>query len=425
MKKVAILTFGCKVNQYESEYMAEQLEKRGFVIVPEGADADYYIINSCVVTNTAVKKVHHLIRRIKRNHPESKVVVVGCYPQLRPQEPITIGADISLGNKEKKELWKYLSVYEKKEFVDRAYWLNDGRVETLEGGFVEKTRAFVKIEDGCDRACSYCAIRLARGSVIRSKKIEKVLSEIWTLVERGYKEIVLTGINLGRYGVDIGSSLGKLCQEIDKIEGDFRVRLSSLNPEDITEEIYQLFSHSERFCHHLHISLQSGSNRILKRMNRTYTREEFLEVVEKLRNLDKDFSITTDIIVGFPGETDEDFLQSVEMVKMVRFSKVHAFRYSPRKGTPAAKMDGHLPGNIKRERISYLEKVAKEVAYNYRKSLVGKEVTVFVERVKNGVHLGYDEYYILHEIPSAVVGEFNRVRILSANEEGVVSKRCS
>ena len=392
--KVAIITFGCKVNQYESEYMAELLEGKGHIIVPEEAQAEVYIINSCAVTHTAENKVKNRIRRIKRENPWSRVIVVGCYPQLRPEEPLKAGADIVLGNKEKKEVWKYIDLNEPIFFVDKSYWLRDGKIEKLKKGYAEKTRAFVKVEDGCDRSCTYCAIRLARGTKIRSKPVNQAVEEVKSLVKMGFKEIVITGINLGRYGTDTGQHLTDLLWEIEKVKGDFRIRLSSLNPEDIDEKIYDYFRNSSKVCHHLHLSLQSGSNRILKKMNRNYTKEEFINIVENLRSIDPHFSITTDIIVGFPGETERDFLESAEAVEKVRFSRVHAFRYSKRSGTPAALMKDQIPGNVKRNRITYLENVAKEVAKEYRKELVGKTVEVLVENKKLGFYHGYDQYYI-------------------------------
>ena len=419
--KIAIITFGCKVNQYESEHMAETLEENGHIIVPEEAQADIYIINSCAVTHTAESKVKSRIRRIKRKYPLSKVMVVGCYPQLSPEEPLKAGADVVLGNKEKKEIWKYINLEKPSFFVDRAYWLRDGKVERLKTGYIEKTRAFVKVEDGCDRLCSYCAVRLARGTKIRSKSIEQSVEEIENLVKMGFKEIVIAGINLGRYGIDINKHLADLLWEIEKIDGNFRVRLSSLNPEDVDEKIYDYFKNSTRICHHLHLSLQSGSNRILRKMNRGYTKEEFINVVESLRKIDPHFSITTDIIVGFPGETERDFMESVELIKEAKFSRVHAFRYSKRAGTPAALMKDQIPGNVKRDRITYLKSVAKEVAKEYRKCLIGKKVDVLVENKKNGFYRGYDQYYVHHEMPSGKTGEIKKVEIVHVTEEGVVS----
>ncbi len=420
--KISIITFGCKVNQYESEYIAERLEERGHIIVPQEAEADVYIINSCAVTNTAERKVQHEIRRIRRTHPNSKIAVVGCYPQLKPEEAIKDGADIALGNKEKKEIFKYIESLKKGSFVDKAYWLRDGAVESVSSGYAGKTRAFVKVEDGCDRACTYCAIRLARGTKIRSKPLELVVEEVKKLVNKGHQEIVITGINLGRYGVDIGLKLEDLLRQIETIEGDFRYRLSSLNPEDITDGILNVFRNSEKLCHHLHLSLQSGSDRILKLMGRGYTSSDFLKIVEKLREIDEVFSITTDVIVGFPTETAEDFEKSVEIVEKALISRVHIFRFSPKEGTPAAKMKGQLPGNVKRDRATELEKVAREVAKKYRNLLVGRRVRVLIERRRNGFSTGYDEYYQLHEMLGGRPGKLEKVTIVGVTDTGMVSK---
>ncbi len=420
--KIAIITFGCKVNQYESEYMAEKLEEEGHVIVPEGLNADVYVINSCAVTNTAERKVQHRIRRIKKQHPKAKVIVVGCYPQLKPEDALRYGADLALGNREKKELHRYINGISSGSFVDKAYWMRNGAVESVFGAYAERTRAYVKVEDGCDRVCSYCAIRLARGTKIRSKPPEKVIDEIERLLDKGHKEVVITGINVGRYGVDIGQRLSDLLWKIEKIKGDFRYRLSSLNPEDVDEEILDVFRNSERICHHLHLSLQSGSDRILRLMKRNYTLADFMRVVDKLREIEELFAITTDVIVGFPTETEDDFMQSVKAVEDALISRVHVFRFSPKEGTPAAKMRGQIPGNIKRDRATHMEEVAKNVARRYRESLVGRKVAVLVERKKDGFSSGYDQYYQLHELYGGIPGRLERVVIVGVTQEGVVSR---
>ncbi len=421
--KVAIITFGCKVNQYESEYMAERLERAGHVVVPPEFGADVYIINSCAVTHTAERKVQNRIRRIKRENPRAKVIVAGCYPQLKPSDALLHGADLTIGNKEKKEIERY--VWEVGERVTKAYWLKDGEMEFVASGYGEMSRAYVKVEDGCDRACTYCAIKLARGTRIRSKPVEEVVREVEGLVEKGYGEIVITGINLGRYGVDSGESLTDLVGRLNSIPGNFRIRLSSMNPEDMNDEVIGMFERLERLVPHLHLSLQSGSDRILRRMGRGYTSREYIEIVEKLRRIDPLFSITTDIIVGFPGETDADFGRTLEIIREVGFSRVHAFRFSPREGTPAAKMEDQIPGNVKRDRMTEIEKVAEEVAREYRKKLIGKELGVLVERKTDGISVGHDEYYVLHEFRGGEEGKFERVVVMSVSKEGVVSKVAS
>ncbi len=418
--KVAIVTFGCKINQYESEYMAERLERAGHLVVPPQFRADVYVINSCAVTKTAERKVQNRIRRIKRDNPFAKVVVVGCYPQLDPEDPAKYGADLSLGNKEKKEIEKYIDLLG--SFVKKAYWIDDSISEMVESGYSNMKRAYVKVEDGCDRACTYCAIRFARGSKIRSKPIELVKEEVKRLLEKGYLEIVITGINLGRYGIDTGERLYDLVKTLDGLEGDFRIRLSSMNPEDVDGKVLEMFKSFDRLVNHLHLSVQSGSNRILERMGRGYTVEDYLKVVENLRKIDPVFSITTDIIVGFPGETEIDFNQTMKLVEDVVFSRVHIFRFSSRKGTIAAKMDGRIPGDLKKRRASELENISKKVSEDYRRSLLGKKLRVLIEKTENGISFGHDEYYILHEFSGGEEGNIEEVIALSITEEGVVSK---
>ncbi len=417
--KVSIITFGCKVNQYESELMAESLERSGHVIVPQGVEADVYVVNSCAVTNTAERKVEREIRRLRREHPRSKIVLVGCYSQLSRKVPP--GVDLVLGNSEKKSISDYISNLREGVYVDRAYWLRDGEIGSLRGGFGERTRAYVKIEDGCDRECTYCAIRLARGNRIRSKPSEEALDEIRRLVERGYREIVITGINVGRYGVDSGERLVDLLDSIERIPADFRYRLSSLNPEDVDEDLLEFISRSSKMCHHLHLSLQSGSNEILKRMRRNYTAEEYLKTVENLRKIDPHFSITTDVIVGFPGETEEDFQRTLELVETAVFSRVHVFRFSPRKGTAAYRMDGKIPGNVIKDRSEILMRKAEEVSRAYRAMSLGKVRRVLIERKVNGLARGYDEYYVLHEFYTSKREGFETVEVKSVSKEGVVS----
>ena len=421
--KIAIVTFGCKINQYESEYMAERLEKAGHLVVPPQFEADVYIINSCAVTKVAERKIQNRIRRIRRENPSAKVIVAGCYPQLSPDDPTRYGADLSIGNREKKEIEKY--VERVGVLVKKAYWIDDSPVESVKNGYSNMKRAYVKVEDGCDRACTYCAIRFARGTKIRSKPIDLVKDEVRNLLERDYKEIVITGINLGRYGADTGENLYDLLKELERFEGDFRIRLSSMNPEDVNEKILEVFQNFERVVNHLHLSLQSGSNMILKRMGRSYTREEYLRIVENLRIVDPLFSITTDIIVGFPGETEMDFNQTLRLVEEVSFSKVHAFRFSPRNGTPASKMNGMVPGDVKKRRINELENLSKRVSENYRKMLVGKKLRVLIEKTENGISFGHDEYYVLHEFGGGEEGKVEEVIALFTTDEGVVSKVAS
>ncbi|PLV58315.1 tRNA (N(6)-L-threonylcarbamoyladenosine(37)-C(2))-methylthiotransferase MtaB [Thermotoga sp. KOL6] len=422
MRTVRIETFGCKVNQYESEYMAEQLEKAGYVVLPEG-NADYYIVNSCAVTQEVEKKVRRFIKNVRKNNKESKIVLTGCFAQLFPNEAKKLPVDMILGISEKKNIVDYLlSMNGKKRiFVSEP---NSPVYEKVKGSFEDRTRSYIKVEDGCDNACTYCAIRHARGTKIRSKPIEIFREEFLKMVMKGYKEIVITGVNLGRYGKDLGTDLVELVKSVENIPGDYRIRFSSINVEDVTDRILDLFKSNPRICHHLHISVQSGSDNVLKRMGRRYKVSDFVRVVEKLRDLDPDFSITTDIIVGFPGETEEDFLRTVKLVEEVEFSRVHIFRYSPRPGTPASKFNGVVPEDEKKERMRFLKEKARETSRRYKRKIVGKERRVLAEwYVTKGVLSGYDEYYIKHEFVGEGVGMFHDVKVKSLSEEGVISCR--
>ncbi|MBB6062845.1 threonylcarbamoyladenosine tRNA methylthiotransferase MtaB [Thermosipho japonicus] len=420
--RVSVLTYGCKLNQYESELMAEKLENEGYIVVNEEVESDIFVINSCVVTNEATRKIKQQIRRLKRKFPGAKVVVTGCYSQLGFEELEKEGVDLVLGNNEKKYIDKYLR--ESGVFVDKAYWNRN----TLEDEFVfsslaERTRAFIKVQDGCTNTCSYCAIRFARGNRIRSKPVELVVSEVLRLVNKDYKEIVITGLNLGKFGKDIDSSLHELLRSLVKIKGDFRIRLSSINPEDLDEELINLIGTEEKICNHLHIPLQSGSTDVLKNMRRNYTQDDYLRVVGSIRKIDPNFSITTDIMVGFPGESEKDFEETLKVVREVLFSKVHAFRYSDRPNTLASKMSKKVPGNVKKERVEVLEKVSTSVAKDYRKRLVGRKAKVLIESYKNKIYSGYDEYYVLHETSHGEFGKIENVTIQAVTDEGVISKK--
>ncbi|ACJ75373.1 Fe-S oxidoreductase [Thermosipho africanus H17ap60334] len=420
--RVSVLTYGCKLNQYESELMAEKLENEGYIVVNEEVESDVFVINSCVVTNEATRKIKQQIRRLKRKFPGAKVVVTGCYSQLGFEELEKEGVDLVLGNNEKKYIDRYLG--ESGIFVDKAYWnRNSLEDEFVFSSLAERTRAFIKVQDGCTNTCSYCAIRFARGNKIRSKPVDLVVSEVLRLVNKDYKEIVITGLNLGKFGKDIDSSLHELLRSLVKIKGDFRIRLSSINPEDLDEELISLIGAEEKICNHLHIPLQSGSTDVLKNMRRNYTQDDYLRVVDSIRKVDPNFSITTDIMVGFPGESEKDFEETLKVVREVLFSKVHAFRYSDRPNTLASKMPKKVPGNVKKERVEVLEKLSAAVAKDYRKRLVGRKAKVLIESYKNKIYSGYDEYYVLHETSHGEFGKIENVTIQAVTDEGVISKK--
>ncbi|MDK2840215.1 MAG: threonylcarbamoyladenosine tRNA methylthiotransferase MtaB [Thermosipho sp. (in: thermotogales)] len=418
--RISIITYGCKLNQYETELMTEKLENLGFVVVNGEIESDVFVLNTCAVTAEATRKIRQEIRRLKKKFPASKIIAAGCYSQLGYEELKNEGVDLVLGNKEKKDIHLYIDKVGL--LVDEKYWFDDQiDNEIINSSLAERTRAFVKVEDGCNNVCTYCAIRFARGAKIRSKPIEVVVNEVARLIKKDYREIVITGLNLGKYGYGEEYDLVSLLKNLVKIKGDFRIRLSSINPEDIDDELISTIVKEEKICNHLHIPLQSGSDAVLKNMKRGYNQKKYLEVVEKLRVLEPTFSITTDIIVGFPGETESDFEETLKVVREVKFSKVHGFRYSDRKGTAASNLENKVPGNIKKERVIELEKISKEISKEYKKMLLGKNVKVLIEGFRQGIYNGYDEYYIYHETPYGNLGDFNSVIVQAITDEGVIS----
>ncbi len=340
--KAAFYTLGCKVNQTESEYMAELLSKAGFQIVSPNEEADFYIINSCTVTATADQKTRQNIRKFKRKHPDSAVILTGCMPQAFPEEARVIAeADIILGNKNDNDILSLINQYNitKSRIIDiSSHQTGDKFTDCSINGFGGRIRAFVKIEDGCDRFCSYCIIPKSRGRV-RSKSPEVLRKEIYELAENSVKEIVLVGINLSAYGKGEDFNLIDAVKICNEAEGIKRIRLGSLEPDHITDEILTELSKIEKFCPQFHISLQSGCNKTLKNMNRKYTAEEYKALCDKIRSTFKNPSITTDVMVGFNEEAEEDFIESLNFVKSIGFEKVHTFPYSERKGTQSLNND--------------------------------------------------------------------------------------
>ena len=418
--KVAFHTLGCKVNHYETEAIKEAFVSRGAEVVDEEEFADVYIINTCTVTNIADRKSRQFIRRAKRVNPDALVAVTGCYVQVAADEVAGMPeVDLIVGNGRKSEICG-LVMQKLQQAADPSgesetdgaavrrtdvlvlpreeltFYEDMGRIEAGSDGM---TRAYIKIQDGCDRFCSYCLIPYARGPV-RSRPAEDIVEEVRALVEAGHREIVLTGINTALYGTEAGAecSLSQLLTMLDELEApegrDFRIRLSSLEPTVVDKDNVEEIIRHRRLCHHLHLSVQNGSDSVLKSMNRHYTRAEYLEIVRALRDYDPDFGITTDIIVGFPGETEEDFRDTLDIVKEASFGKTHVFRYSPRRGTAGAKLKGAVPEAIKKERAGILEEAAEEVARRFRQSIIGKEQTVLIEEEEDGYMTGYTDNYI-------------------------------
>ncbi|HCZ07237.1 MAG: threonylcarbamoyladenosine tRNA methylthiotransferase MtaB [Thermotogota bacterium] len=401
-KRFSVITLGCKVNQYEEELMKERLIEGGFVLVrPE--EADVVIFNSCAVTEEALRKLLQKIRHVKRFNPYTKIIVTGCAVQTDFVRLERSGIDALVGLDGKKDIDSVVyEVLEGSNVASNPIRLSRNERESLRevvsANFWEKTRAFVKVEDGCDRACTYCAIRLARGSRIRSKPIPLVLKEVTRLVQSGFKEIVLIGVNLGRYGKNENFSLSDLLKALVDLNGDFRIRLSSLNPEDITDDLLEVLR-DPKICPHLHISLQSGSDSVLSRMNRPYRIGDFMGIMEKLRKIDPLYSVSTDIIVGFPGETDEELSDTLSLFEHVDFSRVHVFRFSARKGTPAFSMKGQIDGSTKKARARLVRESARNSVARYLFRHIGKKRKVLVEERKQNALWGYDEYYVKCALP--------------------------
>lgn len=395
--KAAIYTLGCKVNQTESEYIAEILINAGFEIVDINDEADFYIINSCTVTATADQKTRQNVRKFKRKHPDSAVILTGCMPQAFPKDAENlIQADIVLGNKNNNDILKLINQYnisKNRVIAIDGHKNNDEFKKCSITSFSKRVRAFVKIEDGCDRFCSYCIIPMSRGRV-RSKSLADLKSEVENLAENGIKEIVLVGINLSAYGKNEDFNIVdavKICAENKKI---LRVRLGSLEPDHITDKIIDELSKIDKFCAQFHISLQSGCDKTLKNMNRHYTASEYKSLCNKLRSSFIDASLTTDVMVGFNEETENDFNDSLEFVKSIGFEKVHVFPYSQREGTNASKKGDSVSKKEKELRASIMINETDIIRKEYLKSLIGKKVNVLFENeFGKNVYQGYTKNY--------------------------------
>ncbi len=390
--KVGICSLGCKVNIYESEYVTNLLKEHNFEIVPFEEYADIYIINTCTVTNTSSNKSEKMINRARKQNKASLVVVMGCHSQIK--EDIE-NADIIIGNKDKSKIVELISEYfNNKKKIKRIYNLEDIPFEDMTiTKFNSHTRAFVKIEDGCDAYCSYCIIPYARGS-IRSKSKEKVLNEITTLVNNGYKEIVLTGIHTGKYGKNTNYNLESLLKDIVKIPNLYRIRISSIEINEITDGIIELIKNNNIIARHLHIPIQSGSDEILKLMNRKYDVEYFINRINLIRKEIPNISITTDLIVGFPNETDAYFEETLSTLQKIKFTKIHTFPYSSRKNTPASIMPNQIDNKIKKERVRKVLLLSDKLENNFYEENLNNIYEVVIEQNKNNKSYGYTTNYI-------------------------------
>ena len=404
MRKAALHNLGCKVNAYETEAMQQMLENAGYEIVPFTEKADVYVINTCSVTNMADRKSRQMLHRAKKNNPNSIIVAAGCYVQTKEKGVDEDSIDIIIGNNKKHELITLLDEYYRDHVsdspIDATIDINDGKQE-FEELYLDKpsehTRAFIKVQDGCNQFCSYCIIPYARGRV-RSRNIASVLEEVNRLAANGYKEVVLTGIHLSSYGVETGDSLLHLIQEIHRIEGIKRIRLGSLEPKIVTEEFAQELSKLDKICPHFHLSLQSGCDATLQRMNRKYSAAEYEDGCNILRKYFTHPAITTDVIVGFPGETEEEFQTTKEFVERIHFYEMHIFKYSKRQGTRAAVMKDQIPEQIKTLRSSELIELGNRMSAEFREYYLEKEEEVLFEELSvidgQEYYTGYTKEYV-------------------------------
>ena len=395
--KFYIYTLGCKVNSYESRIMTEDLINAGYVEEKDNnIPADIYIINTCSVTNTADSKSLKLIRQAIKKNKDAIIVVCGCLAQAKPETVNIEGVDIVIGNKNKSKVSEYINEYVKnKNKKTDIYDISNVEFETMKLNNFDKTRAFIKIQDGCNNFCAYCIIPYTRGSV-RSKPREDILNEIDHLTLNGHKEIVLTGIHTGNYGSEFDNyDFADLLNEIVKIKKLSRIRISSIEITELNDRVLEIIKNNNVLVDHLHIPLQSGSDEILKLMNRKYDTKYFIEKINKIRKIRPDISITTDVIVGFPNETDKNFNETIETIKKVDFSKLHVFPYSKREGTKAATMEGQIKEDVKKQRVMELLKLSKELENKYMNKFIGKTLTFIPEVYKDGYLIGHTGNYLL------------------------------
>ncbi len=419
MKRVAFCTLGCKVNQYESQAMGELFEKAGYSVVSFDSEADVYIINTCPVTALADRKSRQMIRRAKKRNPDAYVVVTGCFAQTAPEKVSDIeGVNLVIGTAGRDKIVELVSQAREKEIAVTDIM----QVHTFEplsvSGYSEHTRAFIKAQEGCSQFCSYCIIPYARGPV-RSRAQADILQEARRLAAHGYAELVLVGIHIASYGRDLeeDTNLQTLITEMEKIEGIRRIRLSSIEPMHLNEDFIETVKNSKKLCRHFHISLQSGCDATLRRMNRKYTSADYAKIVDGLRAAFEDVAITTDVMVGFPGETEEEFAASLAFVKKMQFAEAHVFAYSVREGTPAQKMPHQVPPALKHERSARMIEASAQSQKAFLERFVGQTLEVLFEQTVSGnetVYEGKTDNYItvLAASDTDVSNQFHRVEIL-------------
>jgi threonylcarbamoyladenosine tRNA methylthiotransferase MtaB len=430
MKTAAIHTLGCKVNTYDSEAILELLKKDDYTIVDFDEQADVYIINTCTVTNLGDKKSRQMIRRAKKNNPEAYVIVCGCYAQTASDELEEMPeVDLILGNDDRHRIVSFIDQgrasgvpYNAVKDIMRVREFEELHVDDLSG----RERGFIKIQEGCDQFCAYCIIPYARGPV-RSRKPENILEEAKRLIANGNRELVLTGINISAFGKDFKTAYGlvDLVEELDGVEGLERLRLGSLEPTFLTEEAVKRLRGMTTLCDHFHISLQSGAAQTLKTMKRRYTKEDFAQVVSRVRRSFPNAGITTDVMVGFPGETDEEFTETMDFVEAMGFSQIHVFKFSPRKGTPAASMERQIPESIKHGRSEALIALGDRMKRTFEERFLGTVIKVLVEQTRSdddpNIYMGHTTQYLLVAIPSDVDIRSQTVKvILSKHADGTL-----
>ncbi len=431
--KVAFATLGCRVNQYESEAMAEKFIREGYEVVDFDQFSDVYVINTCTVTNMGDKKSRQIISRARRNNPDAIIAAVGCYSQMSPKEVSEIpGVDVVLGTRNKGDVVYYVNKAkdEGKPQVHVQGVLQNKVFEDLKiEEYQDKTRAFLKIQDGCNRFCTYCTIPYARGSVC-SKDPNKVLSEVRELAKNGFKEVILSGIHTASYGLDLEGNVNliSIIEEIEKIDGIERIRIGSIEPAFFTSEVIEKIKGFKKLCPHFHLSLQSGCDATLKRMNRRYTAKEYEDSVNLLRDTLPDVSISTDVIVGFPGETEEEFNETYEFLKRIKLTKTHIFKYSPRKGTKAADMPNQIDGKVKDERSKKLIELNDINEKAFTEKFLGREMNVLMEqgvKGKEDVYEGYTRNYIkveVHCMAANIAGKIVDVRLEKAEKDYAIAE---
>lgn len=426
MASAAFVTLGCKVNQFESEVMEGLFKEAGYEIVEHSRPADVYVINTCSVTSLGDKKSRQLIRRVRRQNPEAVIAVTGCYAQIAPEQIKAIeGVRVVLGTANRRRIVEYVeqAILQNGKIIDGVTDIMKVRefedIPILD--MPTRTRAFLKIQEGCTNFCSYCIIPFTRGP-LRSRPLDSVRREAEKLLANGFKEIVFTGIHLGAYGRDFkdGTSLADAARAVLDLPGLRRLRLSSLESIELSDELLALLRDNPRFSHHLHLPLQSGSDYVLKRMNRHYDREEFARLLARVREAVPGVSVSTDVIVGFPGETEEMFSESLNYIRSLKFSRMHVFPYSPRTGTPAADMPDQVPEHVKKERVHRLQAVAGEMSQEYCRSYLGTIQRVLLETDTNGEKDGLTDTYIrVYTEAEGELGEIYDVRLERLYKDGV------